>query len=353
MRAGIGTASVREIRIRAAHGRSLDVTQEPLPAAGSPGAAMFVNRLRKNLRHLRKWARREGVTCFRVYDADLPEYALAIDWYEGWVHVQEYAAPSSVDPARAAARLGEALRAIPAVLEVPAVHVTLTVRHRQKGPAQYQRVAHAEHYHTVHEAGLCFLVNLTDYLDTGIFLDHRRTRALIREQVAGRRFLNLFAYTGTATVYAAAGGARQTTTLDMSAVYLDWARRNLALNGFREGPVHRVVRADCLDWLDAHPADRYDLIFLDPPTFSNSKRMGDRTLDIQRDHVALIRAVSRLLTPGGVLYFSNNFQQFRMDRAALGHLDLEDITAATLPLDFVRNPCIHTCWRIRHRNSAA
>ena len=320
---------------------------------------MFANRLRKNLRHLGKWARREGVSCYRLYDGDMPEYAVAVDLYEGWVHVQEYAAPGTVAPERAEARLREAMAVIPEVLGIPPGNVVLKVRQRQKGLAQYERQAMTGEFREVGEGGLRFLVNLTDYLDTGLFLDHRPTRAMIRELAAGpappggsgrsRRFLNLFAYTGTASVYAASGGAASTTTVDMSRVYLDWARRNMALNGFVEGPLHRLVQADCLKWLAIRRPERYDLIFLDPPTFSTSKRMGVRTFDVQRDHVPLVRAAASLLAQDGVLLFSNNFQRFRLDRPGLSEFTIEDISAHTIPPDFVRNPRIHTCWRITRR----
>jgi 23S rRNA (guanine2445-N2)-methyltransferase / 23S rRNA (guanine2069-N7)-methyltransferase len=313
---------------------------------GLPGTEMLVNRLRKNLRHLGKWARREGVKCYRVYDGDLPEYALAVDLYEGWAHVQEYAAPATVDPGRAQARLADAMAAIPEALGTPAERVVLKVRRRQKGLAQYERQAAVGRFREVHEGGLRFLVNLTDYLDTGLFLDHRPTRALIRSLVRGGRFLNLFAYTGTASVYAAAGGAASTTTVDMSSVYLDWARRNMMLNGFAEGRAHRFVRADCLAWLATPRPERFHLIFMDPPTFSNSKRMGEHTFEVQRDHADLIQAAARLLARNGVLLFSNNFRHFKMNRHRLAGLTVEDITHATIPPDFQRNPRIHTCWRI-------
>lgn len=319
------------------------------PSGRLPGAEMFANRLRKNLRHLGKWARREGITCYRLYDADLPEYAVALDLYEGWAHLQEYAPPPSVDPERAAQRLRDVVAAIPPLLEIPPERLVLKVRRRQKGTAQYQRQAATGHFHEVHEGGLGFLVNLTDYLDTGLFLDHRPTRALVRELASGARVLNLFAYTGTATVYAAAGGAAATTSVDMSAVYLDWARRNLAGNGFSEGRRHRLLQEDCLAWLAARHPDRFDLIFLDPPTFSNSKRMGARTFEVQRDHAPLLAAASRLLAPGGILLFSNNFRQFRLDRAALPGLAVEEITPRTIPPDFQRNPRIHNCWLIRRK----
>lgn len=315
----------------------------------SGGAEMFANRLRKNLKNLGRWARQSETSCYRLYDADLPEYAVAVDLYQGeklWVHVQEYEAPMTVDPVKAETRLIETLAGIPAVLEIPPEQVFLKVRRRQKGSAQYEKQSETGHFHTVEEGGLSFQVNFEDYLDTGLFLDHRLTRSLIRERAKGRSFLNLFAYTGTATVYAASGGASSTTTVDMSRTYLDWAARNLALNGFR-GDRHELIQADCIEWLqDAVESNwRYDLIFLDPPTFSTSKRMK-YTLDIQRDHVDLIRDCLELLTPDGVLVFSTNHRKFRLDNAALADCKVEDITRQTLPKDFERNPRIHYGWLI-------
>jgi 23S rRNA (guanine2445-N2)-methyltransferase / 23S rRNA (guanine2069-N7)-methyltransferase len=310
------------------------------------GAAMFANRLRKNLRNLGRWARQSGVTCYRLYDADLPEYAVAVDLYEQWVHVQEYEAPATVDAKKAESRLREALAVLPTVLEVPPGNVFLKVRRRQKGTSQYEKFDRRGEFHEVREGECRFLVNFTDYLDTGLFLDHRPTRQLLREMAPGKSFLNLFAYTGAATVYAAAGGARATTTVDLSSVYLDWAKRNLALNGF-SGPQHEFVRADCLEWLQRERR-RFDLIFLDPPTFSTSKRM-DATFDVQRDHVPLLQAAAGLLAAGGVLIFSNNNRRFKMDREALPELAIEDISRRTIPRDFERNPRIHNCWRITRR----
>ncbi len=310
----------------------------------SPGAEMFANRLRKNLKTLGKWAQREGVYCYRVYDADLPEYALAVDIYEQWVHVQEYQAPRTIDPAKAAARLHEAVAVLPQVLAITQEKIFLKVRRQQKGKAQYEKQDGLGALHEVREANCKFLVNFTDYLDTGLFLDHRPTRALIQQLAKGKRFLNLFAYTGTATVHAVVGGAAATTTVDMSATYLAWARRNLALNGFSDRK-HEFIQADCLVWLDEEQRRRFDLIFLDPPTFSNSKRM-EYTLDVQRDHVALIQAAVKLLDRGGVLVFSNNYRNFKIDSAALTGLILEDISRATLPKDFERDPKIHNCWKI-------
>ncbi len=331
-------------------------TDSPAPALPgekglSSGAGMLANRLRKNLRHLQRWARRAGVTCYRVYDADLPEYALAIDFYQGEqcsAHVQEYQAPASVPPARAQERLREALPVISEVLGIPPAQVFLKVHRRQRGRDQYEKLAREGEFHAVREGGCRFLVNFTDYLDTGLFLDHRLTRDMLQRMAHGGRFLNLFGYTGTASVYAALGGALSTTTVDMSATYLDWARRNFELNQLDPGR-HQLVRADCLAWL-VQPAvqqsARYQLIFLDPPTFSNSKRM-EENFDLQRDHPWLIRQTARLLAPDGVLVFSTNRRKFKLASEALTGLAIEDITHATIPPDFARNPKVHRCWRIR------
>jgi 23S rRNA (guanine2445-N2)-methyltransferase / 23S rRNA (guanine2069-N7)-methyltransferase len=313
------------------------------------GAGMFANRLRKNLKNLGRWARQQKISCYRLYDADLPEYAVAVDLYQGeklWVQVQEYAAPATVDPAKAEQRLVEVLAAVPAMLEIPVGQMFLKVRRRQKGTAQYEKQAEAGRFYEVREDGLRFWVNFEDYLDTGLFLDHRLTRRLVRELAPGRRFLNLFAYTGSATVYAIAGGAVASTTVDLSRTYLDWAKRNLELNRLN-GPRHDLVQADCLEWLESavRGRARFDLIFLDPPTFSTSKRMRD-TLDIQRDHVPLIRRCMSLLAPGGVLLFSNNQRKFKLDIDALGDFSMKDITRRTIPKDFERNALIHHCWRI-------
>ncbi|MBK7540598.1 MAG: bifunctional 23S rRNA (guanine(2069)-N(7))-methyltransferase RlmK/23S rRNA (guanine(2445)-N(2))-methyltransferase RlmL [Candidatus Competibacteraceae bacterium] len=320
-----------------------DQRARALERASSLGAEGFINRLRKNLRHLGRWARREGISCYRLYDADLPEYAVAVDRYQQWLHVQEYAPPATVDPRRARERLEQVLAALPAVLELPPENVFLKTRQRQKGASQYQKFAAQGRFHEVWEGPARFWVNFTDYLDAGLFLDHRLTRQLIGELAAGKRFLNLFGYTGTATVQAALGGALSTTTVDLSSTYLEWARRNLELNGLNH-PQHALIQADCRQWL-AQSRDRYEFIFLDPPTFSNSKRM-DGTLDIQRDHVALLRQTARLLTPDGVLLFSTNQRNFRLDRAGLPELAFEEWSRRTLPLDFARDPKIHQCWRI-------
>ncbi len=315
-----------------------------------PGAEMFANRLRKNLKNLGKWARQQGISCYRLYDADLPEYAVAVDVYQSdqtWLHVQEYEAPSTIDPVKAEHRLTEALSVMPQVLEIPPERLILKIRRKQKGTAQYEKLADAARFHQVEEGGCRFWVNFEDYLDTGLFLDHRPTRLMIQSMAKDKHFLNLFAYTGTATVHAALGGASSTTSIDMSNTYMDWARQNLELNGIK-GYHHELIQADCLAWLDAQLDKRgnlYDLIFLDPPTFSNSKRM-DSAFDIQRDHVDMLHKTARLLTPNGQLIFSTNFRKFKLDGDALQGLAVEDISSKTIPKDFERNPRIHYCWII-------
>lgn len=319
----------------------------------SPGAQMFANRLRKNLRHLRKWAKRAGVSCYRVYDADLPEYAVAIDCYQAdelYLHVQEYRAPKSIDVDKAMLRLQEVLAVVGKELEVPAERIFLKVRQRQRGSAQYSRQADSRHFLVVQEADCQVLVNLADYLDTGLFLDHRQVREWIGENSKGKRFLNLFAYTGVATVRAALGDAEHTTTIDMSRTYLDWAQRNLALNK-ADAARHDFIQADCLGWLAEHARKgrpTYDLIFLDPPTFSSSKRMSG-TFEVQRDHPTVIHQAMRLLEEKGTLIFSNNFRSFRMSESLRDEYEIEDITTRTMPEDFKRNNAIHNVWLIRHR----
>lgn len=321
------------------------------PAPLGSNARMVANRLRKNLKHLARWRKQQRISCYRLYDADIPEYAVAVDVYQGeqrWVHVQEYAAPKTVDETKARLRLEETLAAVREVLEVDTQHLIVKVRRRQKGKGQYEQLAASGRFHAIEEGGHRLWVNLEDYLDTGLFLDHRTTRTMVQAQAADKDFLNLFAYTGSVTVYAAAGGAATTTTVDMSRTYLDWARRNMAGNGFTADN-HQFIQANCLEWLkQAAGRQRYGLIFLDPPSFSSSKRMHG-TFDVQRDHALLLKNTLQLLEPDGLLIFSNNRRRFTMDRDALPQADIEDISRSTLPKDFERNPRIHNCWRIRHR----
>jgi len=320
--------------------------EQRAPIELSAGAQMFANRLQKNRKKLQKWLQQNQVACFRLYDADMPEYAVAIDCYDDWVHVAEYAAPASVNEAAAEQRLREVLSAIPAALGTDPRRIALKQRTRQRGNAQYERVERRGEFLEVREGKVRLLVNLKDYLDTGLFLDHRPVRLKIAELAKGKRFLNLFCYTATASVHAALGGALSTTSVDMSHTYLDWARRNFALNGLSEARHHRV-QADCRRWL-AECRQQFDLILLDPPTFSNSKKMPD-TLDIQRDHVDLIHQALRLLPADGLLIFSNNRRRFQLDPVVSELFDVEEVTRWSLDPDFERSQGIHQCWFIRHR----
>ena len=332
-----------ERRAAEAAGEAPAPSQASEPARLSEGGQMFANRLQKNLKQLGKWAKKAGVECYRLYDADMPEYAVAVDLYRDWVHVQEYAAPRSIDPQKAQTRLLDALAAIPVALAISSDKVVIKRRERQSGTRQYERQDQQGRFMEVSEGGVKLLVNLTDYLDTGLFLDHRPLRLRIQREAAGKRFLNLFCYTATATVHAARGGARSTTSVDLSKTYLDWARRNLALNGFSDK--QRLEQGNVMQWL-AEDRGEYDLIFIDPPTFSNSKRM-DGVFDVQRDQVELIDLAMARLAPGGVLYFSNNFRKFVLDEGLQARYRVEEISEQTLDPDFVRNPKIHRAWMIQ------
>jgi len=305
---------------------------------------MFEARLRKMARHHGRWARRQGIACYRIYDRDVPGYPLAVDVYDGSVHAQVYERAKGrvrTDPEGWLAEVGGAIER---VLEVPKDRVFFKARRRQRDFSQYQRVARTGAGQVVEEAGHRFWVNLADHLDTGLFLDHRQTRQRVAAEADGARFLNLYAYTGSFTVYAAAAGARSTTTVDLSRRYLAWAERNLALNDLA-GPAHRFESADCVAWLAdaAARGERYDLIVCDPPTFSRSKRMRG-VFDVQKHHPALLAAVERLLSERGVLYFSTNFRRFRLDPDAFAGLEAKEITKQTIPPDF-RDKRIHRCWR--------
>lgn len=329
----------------------LDCVQKNYHLAESEGgkpamlAEDFANRLRKNLKKFEKWARQEGIECYRLYDADLPEYNVAIDRYADWVVVQEYAPPKTVDAHKARQRLFDIIAATIAVLDMAPNKLVLKTRERQKGKNQYQKMAEKGDFIEVQEYNARLWVNLTDYLDTGLFLDHRIARRMLGQMSKGKDFLNLFSYTGSASVHAGLGGARSTTTVDMSRTYLEWAERNLRLNGLT-GRAHRLMQADVLGWLREN-TEQFDLIFIDPPTFSNSKRMED-AFDVQRDHIRLMTDLKRLLRKGGTIMFSNNKRGFRMDHDGLAALGLkaQEISQKTLSQDFARNRQIHNCWLI-------
>ncbi|ELT96746.1 hypothetical protein CAPTEDRAFT_127483, partial [Capitella teleta] len=306
---------------------------------------MFANRLKKNLRLMGKWVKKEGIECYRLYDADMPEYAVAVDIYKDWVHVQEYAAPKSIDEDKAHQRLLEALEVIPGVLGIPEKQVVFKRRERQSGKRQYEKLEQSGDMLEVKEGQCRLLVNLRDYLDTGLFLDHRKMRLRIATEAQGKDVLNLFCYTGTATVHAAVGGAASTTSVDLSNTYLGWARKNLLLNGMVDRK-HRLEQTDCVEWLKQEKR-QYDLIFMDPPTFSNSKRMRD-VFDIQEVHVELVNLAMARLRKGGVLYFSNNFRRFQLAEELEQKFNVEEITASTIDRDFQRRPGIHRCWSIKH-----
>jgi 23S rRNA (guanine2445-N2)-methyltransferase / 23S rRNA (guanine2069-N7)-methyltransferase len=316
------------------------------PEKGPDEGIEFGNRLRKNAKKFLKWAKRDGVHCFRVYDKDLPEYNVSVDLYEKWIQVQEYAAPDSVDENAAQRRFQQCLHQVRHLFGVRRDRVFLKTRRKQKGKAQYQKQASRKKMHTVREGDCFLLVNFTDYLDTGMFLDHRNIRLKIAKEAKGKRFLNLFAYTGTATIHAAVGGAESTTTVDLSSNYLNWARMNLALNGFG-GLAHQTVQADCLQWL-AEERSEYDLIFVDPPTFSNTKKER-RVFDVQRDHRLLIEKAVARLAEGGLLIFSTNFRRFQMDESIDKYYAIRNISKSSIPIDFARNSRIHHCWEIRRR----
>lgn len=329
----------------------LDCVQKNYHLAESEGgkpamlAEDFANRLRKNLKKFEKWARQEGIECYRLYDADLPEYNVAIDRYADWVVVQEYAPPKTVDAHKARQRLFDIIAATIAVLDMAPNKLVLKTRERQKGKNQYQKMAEKGDFIEVQEYNARLWVNLTDYLDTGLFLDHRIARRMLGQMSKGKDFLNLLSYTGSASVHAGLGGARSTTTVDMSRTYLEWAERNLRLNGLT-GRAHRLMQADVLGWL-RESTEQFDLIFIDPPTFSNSKRMED-AFDVQRDHIRLMTDLKRLLRKGGTIMFSNNKRGFRMDHDGLAALGLkaQEISQKTLSQDFARNRQIHNCWLI-------
>jgi len=314
----------------------------------------FRRRLAKRFKHLSRWARRQGIEAFRVYDRDIPEIPLVVDWYAGWLHAAEYERPHDRTDVEHDVWLDRMIEAAAAELGVPPERTFLKVRRRQRDGGQYQKVDQRQALVTVKEGGLAFEVNLSDYLDTGLFLDHRQTRALVRDEAEGRRMLNLFCYTGSFSVYAAAGGAGETVSVDLSNTYLDWTRTNLSRNGFKDAGRHRVVRDEARAFLE-HRARRgepaFDLAVVDPPTFSRSAK-SDAPWDIQQDHAHLLELVASNLTAGGIVYFSTNFRRFHLDVARLEPLySLREITGRTIPEDF-RNERIHRAWRMVKRDRA-
>ena len=304
---------------------------------------MFCNRLTKVYRHLSKQARRQEITCWRVYDHDLPEFPFCIELYEDKVYLAEYQRRHGMTEEEHQAWLESCLPTITEILGIPDERIFFRERRRKAGrQGQYEKLASEQEFFIAKEAGLSFRINLTDYLDTGLFLDHRITRGMVRDEAKDKRVLNLFCYTGSFSVYAAAGGAARVDSVDLSRTYLTWAEENMKLN--TSAPQSNFIHADVKQWLDEAPVGYYDLVVMDPPTFSNSKRMKD-FLDIQRDHAELINQSLRVLRPGGVLYFSTNYRKFQLDKDKIETPVIKNITGATTPFDF-QGKLFRYCYRI-------
>lgn len=309
-----------------------------------PKLEMFRNRLTKVFRHLRKTAQRQHITCYRVYDGDIPEFPFSIEVYEQYVYMAEYQRWHGMEEEEYEAWLESCILTVADVLAVAPEDIFLKQRQRKQGrQGQYEKVSFEKEEIIAQEGGLKFKVNLSDYVDTGLFLDHRITRGLVREEAADKRVLNLFCYTGSFSVYAAAGGARSVTSVDLSRTYLTWAEENMRLNGL-PAEQHPFVHADVLQYLDTLAPQSFDLVVLDPPTFSNSKRMKD-FLDIQRDHVDLLNKTLAALKKGGVIYFSNNYRKFELEEDRINATTIKDITVQTLPFDFQQH-MVRKCYRI-------
>jgi 23S rRNA (cytosine1962-C5)-methyltransferase len=306
----------------------------------------FKNRLLKVYKHIGKWARKQGVTCFRVYDDDLTNFPFAIDLYDQALYVSEYQRKHTLTEDEHAEWLEDCKVVMTEVFDLPIERIYLKKRQRQKGTQQYEKLDQQKNRFMVRENGLRFIINLSDYLDTGLFLDHRNTRQLVKQEAEGKRFLNLFAYTGAFSIYAASGAATTTTTVDLSNTYLNWAQDNFAANGFGNevGTTHRLIQADVKQYLDSLPQNAFDLVVMDPPTFSNSKRMLD-FLDIQRDHVSLINRTFRAMTKGGVIYFSTNYRSFKIDEERIDAASIKNISGQTIPNDF-SDKKIHQCFKL-------
>ncbi len=309
----------------------------------------FANRLKKNLKHLKNWIKKEQIECYRAYDADIPEYNVAVDVYGDSIVIQEYAAPATIEAEKTAKRLQEVIYWAPKVLNVPTDKVSLKTRAKQKGTNQYQKASVNKPAMVINEYGAKIKVNLWDYLDTGLFLDHRKTRQIVAQKVKNKTLLNLFAYTGSVSLQAALHGAASVTTVDMSNTYLNWAQDNFALNNLN-GHKYQFIQADCLQWLKANK-QTFDVVFIDPPTFSNSKRMGE-SFDVQRDHVALLNDAINSLAPDGEIIFTNNKRNFKIDVEALTAIGLvaKSMTEQTRDKDFLRNKHIHNSWSIKRIN---
>ena len=324
-------------------------TWQPQQFEAIEGAEDFANRLQKNMQTLKKWAVKENIHCLRLYDADLPDFNVAVDLYGERLHVQEYAPPKKIDPEKAKKRFNLALQAIRAVTGLGRDAIFIKTRARQEGKTQYTKQSTASKRFIVQEGKAKILVNLTDYLDTGLFLDHRQIRLRIAQEARGKHFLNLYSYTSTASLHAALGGAASTTSVDLSNTYLNWSKENFVLNGLtvdHADEQHQFFASDCFEWLkEGH--EQYELIFIDPPTFSNSKKFYG-TFDIQRDHLSLLKRAMNRLTTDGTLYFSNNYRGFEMDEEILAFFDVEEITSETIGPDFKRNQKIHRAWKITH-----
>lgn len=312
---------------------------------GEDKMLMFRNRLSKVFRHRSKTARRENISCYRVYDHDLNEFPFSIDLYDQHAYVAEYKRRHNLSDEAHAQWLEESMGVIAELLHIQPENIFTKTRQRKPGrQGQYQKDNNTQSEFIVTENGLKFIINLSDYVDTGLFLDHRITRQRVMKDSQGKKVLNLFAYTGSFSVYAAAGAAQQVTTVDLSRTYLNWAERNMQLNGFTDKN-YNFVQADVLQLLKSHPTGNYDLIVMDPPTFSNSKRMEDY-LDIQLHHASLINDGLQILNPGSVLYFSTNYTKFQLDKEHIQSSLIEDITQATTPFDFsgkLKRYCFKIC----------
>ena len=327
----------------------VDVASEPLDdhadaAKTAQQADLFGRRLDKLARHLRRYPTKQGISCYRIYERDIGEIPLIVDRYEDHLHITEYSTPYQRTPEQHSRWLDLLATTASQTLDVAAERIFFKRRNRQVGSTQHEHIADKKYEVEVKEGELKFIVNLSDYIDTGLFLDHRITRSMVRGVSNGKRVLNLFAYTGSFSVYSADGGATETTTVDWSNTYLDWARRNMALNGFTSS-AHRFVRDNAVDFVNNHKRERsYDIAIVDPPTFSNSKRT-ETLWDVQRDSVPLLEQLQLLMSPGGVIYFSNNFRGFKMETASLAVSQIHEISNQTVPPNY-RNRRIHRCWRI-------